>query len=96
LPALIKALDDVPAYQSWDIARAMLDLVFGGKPLPPGTTADELTEDQRTALGAIARSKTFWTGFGKNTYMANTMQLLRSFGLPDKPETFRAFLDPKS
>ena len=95
LPALIKAMDDVPPYQSWDIARSMLHLVFGGKPMPPGTTADALTKDQRMALDAIARSKAFWTGFGKNRYMTNTMQLLQSFGLPDTPETFRAFTDPK-
>lgn len=73
----------------------MLHLVFGGKPMPPGTTADALTKDQRMALDAIARSKAFWTGFEKNRYMTNTMQLLQSFGLPDTPETFRAFTDPK-
>jgi hypothetical protein len=95
LPALIKALDDVPPYQSWDIARSMLHLVFGGKPLPTNTTSDTLTKDQRAALEAIAHSKAFWTGFGKNTYVANTMELLRSFGLPDKPEAFRAFINSK-
>lgn len=92
LPALIKALDDVAPSQGRDIARSMLQLVFAGKPMPAGTTVAELTEDQRTALTAIARSKIFWVGFGKKSNMANTMQLLQTFGLPDKPDDFRTFL----
>jgi hypothetical protein len=44
---------------------------------------------------SIARSKAFWAGFGKNTYVANTMELLQGFGLPDKSEAFRAFINSK-
>lgn len=52
----------------------------------------DLTEDQRTALVAIAQSKTFWDGFGKNTFVANPMRVLQAFALPCRPNELRTFL----
>lgn len=95
LPALIQALDDVTPYQSWDVARSMLHLVFADGPMPAGTTVAALTDDQRMALNAIVQSKTFWAGFGKGQYVANAMQVLQAFGLPDKPGNLQAFLGGK-
>jgi hypothetical protein len=92
LPAMMRSLDDVAPFQSWGVARAMLHLAFNGRPKPAGATVHDLTDDQRMALIAIARSKTFWTGFRKDVFIVKPMEVLQAFALPDKPNELRAFL----
>ncbi|MEQ8221714.1 MAG: hypothetical protein ABRQ37_05390 [Candidatus Eremiobacterota bacterium] len=95
LPALIKAMDDVTPYESWSIVNAILHLVFNGKALEKNMTAEELSKEQKEALTAIAKSKKFWKGFDKGTMVCNVMEIMKSFGLPQRPEKLQAFLEGK-
>jgi hypothetical protein len=92
LPALILSLEQVKPYQSWDIVHAILHLVFGGKPVAPEAKMADLTAIQRDALRAIARSKTFWTGFTETNIVGNAADILDVFGLPNRPAAFRTFV----
>jgi hypothetical protein len=92
LPAMIRGLEQVAPYQSWDVAHAILHLVFDGKPVAPEAKMADLTAVQREALQAIARSKTFWTGFTETNIVGNAADILESFGLPNRPAAFRAFV----
>jgi hypothetical protein len=92
LPALIASMDNVVPAQSWQIARAMLNLVFAGKPLPEGRSRYDLTPDQFSALEAIATSPTFWRGSAENVMVINASEVLSDFGLPDRQSSLAAFL----
>jgi hypothetical protein len=92
LPALILSLEQVQPYQSWDVAHAILHLVFEDKPVAPGAKMADLKAVQRDALRAIARSKTFWTGFTETNIVGNAADILDVFGLPNRPAAFRAFV----
>jgi len=95
LEALIKVMDEVTPYESWTVVNAILHLVFNGKPLGNTMTAEELSKEQKEALTAIAKSKKFWKGFDKGTLVCNVMEIMKSFNLPQRPETLQAFLDGK-
>ncbi len=95
LPALIKAMDDVTPYESWAVVNAILYLVFDGKAPGKNITAEDLSKEQKEALGAIAKSKNFWKGFDEGTVVCNVIEIMKSFNLPQRPETLQAFLDRK-
>lgn len=95
LPALIQSLESVAPYQSWDIAHQILSLIFDGQTMPSTLTVDQLSPEQRMGIQAIAQSQTFWAGFKENSIVINAVEILRAFGLPQRPEQLQAFLDGK-
>lgn len=93
LPALIDTLEAVAPYQSWDVARWILNLIFDAQAMSPNLTVEQLSHEQRMGLQAIANSKMFWAGFEGNSIVVNAVDILRAFGLPQRPERLQAFLD---
>jgi hypothetical protein len=68
-------------------ARELLRLAFGGKKLPPGVTARDLTAAQRQLLLAAADNGHFWTNL-----VNDRLELDRLLGLPNDRRRLRAFL----
>lgn len=96
LPTLINALDKVSTEGSYDIACGILNLIFESKEAPQTlTTVEQLSDEQRSGLEAIANSKQFWCGYSENCIVYNVACLLQGFGLPTRPEQLQAFLDGK-
>jgi hypothetical protein len=92
LPALIKFLENGYADPG---AAIMLGIVFPAGKLPSGRTFADLSEPEKTVLRALAASRTLWDRFDpdKGHKDGNVMALLGSYGLPNEPTSFRAFVD---
>jgi hypothetical protein len=92
LPTLINALDRGSPESSYQIARCIINVIFDGKRIPAPIMVDELSEEQRLGLEAIANSKQFWSGYSENCIVQHVAFMLQSFGLPARPEGLQAFL----
>src|SRR5438045_4624683 len=89
---MVAALERVPRYQTWDIARSLLSVVFNGRPMPESATLATLTPYQKAALEALLDSNPFWGGDEQDQIWVNRAEVMRAFGLPQRRRKLRAFL----
>lgn len=92
LTSLVEAMNDVAEYQAIEIVRSLLDRVFDGKPMPPTTTAVQLTSDQRTVLEAISTSEKIWFDLTGKVLASAAIGIMQEFGLPTNVVRLKAFL----
>ncbi|MBW4620166.1 MAG: hypothetical protein KME17_12540 [Cyanosarcina radialis HA8281-LM2] len=92
LPTLINALAKVSHEVSYEIARYILNIIFDSEAMPDTLTVEQLSDEQRLGLEAIANSKQLWLGYSENYILYYVASMLQDFGLPTRPEKLQAFL----
>jgi hypothetical protein len=92
ISAMVAGLQRLSPFLAWDLAESLLDVTFGGRPLPESATTGTLTPNQRMVLQAVADSDSFWIGDEQNQRIGNRSSVMMRFGLPERRAKLRAFI----